>query len=178
MSAPSSLRRSGGSRRSIPPLPEATGSTEVYDDLRNAVQADAPVTHTWHGPAYRFDEPALPPHSEVVKIDDPELFDGEFADFRADLDQHRPFFGVVRDGMVVAGGFSARLTDHEAEAGVNTHSGHRRQGHGMAVVNAWRLAIEGSGRLPLYSTSYDNAASRGIARRLGLSQYAETFSLT
>jgi GNAT superfamily N-acetyltransferase len=163
---------------SLPPLPEAVGSPELYDGVRNAVAADAPVTGTWHGPAFHFAGPARPLHPEVVEVDDADLFDGEFADFGPDLDQHRPFFGVVRGGEVVAGGFSARLTDREAEAGVQTHSAHRRQGLGAAVVNAWRLAMERSGRVALYSTSYDNTGSRGIARALGLHQYAETFSLT
>jgi GNAT superfamily N-acetyltransferase len=162
----------------LPPLPEAVGAPETYDAVRDVVAADAPVSHAWYGPAFVFAGPARPLHPEVVEVGEADVFDGEFADFRTDLDQHRPFFAVVRGGSVVAGGFTARLTDREAEAGVQTHPAHRRQGLGVAVVNAWRVATERSGRLALYSTSYDNTGSRGIARALDLDQYAETFSLT
>jgi hypothetical protein len=166
--------------RDLPPLPEPTGDATVYAALRATVDADGPITHQWHGPAYAFDGPALDPHPDVVEIrEERELFVGRpFEDFRTDLDHHRPLFAIVRDGMVVAAGFSARTTDREAEAGVNTHVDHRGQGYGAAVVNVWRLAIERSGRVPLYSTSYDNLSSQAVTRRLGLRQYAETFALT
>jgi hypothetical protein len=34
------------------------------------------------------------------------------------------------------------------------------------------------GRMPLYSTSWDNTASRALARSLGLVQYGATLQLT
>jgi hypothetical protein len=164
----------------LPPLPDPTGDPDIYADLRTVVTEDGPISHQWHGPAYAFDGPARDPHPDVVEIrDERDLFVGPpFEDFRTDLDHHRPLFAIVCDGMVVSAGFSARTTDREAEAGVNTHVDHRGQGYGAAVVNSWRLAIERSGRVPLYSTSYDNASSQAVTRRLGLRQYAETFSLT
>ncbi|MEQ7126360.1 GNAT family N-acetyltransferase [Actinopolymorpha sp. B11F2] len=165
--------------RDLPPLSDPTPDPEIYAALRSAVEEDGPITNRWHGPAYAFDGPALEPHPDVVEIrEERDLFVGHpFEDFRTDLDHHRPLFAVVRDGRIVAAGFSSRTTEREAEAGVNTHVDHRGQGLGAAVVNAWRLAIEGSGRVPLYSTSYDNLSSQAVTRRLGLRQYAESYWL-
>jgi len=164
----------------LPPLPDPIEDPAVYAALEAALEADAPVTGRWLGPAFHFVEPPLPVPADVVEIDsgDHPGFVGPFTDFVADLDQHRPFFGIVRAGAVVAGGFSARTTDDAAEAGVNTNVEHRGQGFAATVVNAWRTAVEHAGRTPLYSTSYDNASSRAVARRLGLRQYAETCWLT
>ncbi len=55
-----------------------------------------------------------------------------------------------------------------AEAGVWTHPEARRRGYGAAVTAAWaRLAAPRFETL-FYSTSLENAGSRGIARTLGL----------
>jgi hypothetical protein len=46
------------------------------------------------------------------------------------------------------------------------------------VVAAWARAIRESGGEPLYSTSWDNKASRGVARKLGLLLYGEDLHLS
>ena len=48
--------------------------------------------------------------------------------------------------------------------------------HAAAVVAAWAAAVRASGRLPLYSTSWDNVASQGVARKLGLVLYGADLS--
>ena len=45
----------------------------------------------------------------------------------------------------------------------------------MAI--AWATAVRASGRIPLYSTEWSNAASLSVARKLGLSRYAEWWSI-
>lgn len=163
----------------LPPYPEGRGEVEIYAALEAAVAADAPVGFRWHGLAYDFGEPPQPAHPEVVEIsEDRGALVGQFAEFQTKLDEMPPFFGIVRDGAVVSGCYSARLTDAAAEAGVDTNPEQRGQGFAAAVVNSWRIAIEESGRTALYSTSYDNVSSQKVASRLGLRQYAETLSLT
>lgn len=162
----------------LPRCPEGRGEAAVYAAIEAAVAAAGPVASRWHGLAYRFAEPSGDQHPEVIKVaEDHSALVGPFAEFRAELDAVAPFFAVVRDGAVVSACYSARLTDAGAEAGVDTLPAFRGQGLAAAVVHAWRVAIERSGRTPLYSTSYDNAASQAVARRLGLLQYAETLSL-
>lgn len=164
--------------RELPPYPERRGDVEVYAAIEAAVAHDAPIAFRWHGLAYDFAQPPQPPHPEVVEIaEDRSALVGQFEDFKTKLDEMPPFYGIVRDGAVVSGCYSARLTDDAAEAGVDTNPEFRGQGFAAAVTNAWRVAIEASGRVALYSTSYDNVSSQAVSRRLGLRQYAETLSL-
>ena len=88
-----------------------------------------------------------------------------------------PMLALVEDGAAVSLCFSARLTERVAEAGVNTLEGYRGRGYAPTVVTAWAQAIRATGRVPLYSTSWDNAASRAVARKLGLIQYGADLSL-
>lgn len=163
----------------LPALPERPGDVELYAAIEAAlVRGELPPRSRWHGPAFDFSTAPRRAGGEVVEItDDRSALVGPFAEFRDTLDHGPPFLAVVRDGAVVSACFSARLAPVSAEAGVETLAAHRGRGYAPAVVAAWRTAIEATGRTPLYSTSYDNAASRGVARRLELRQYAETFSL-
>ena len=62
-------------------------------------------------------------------------------------------------------------TDHVAEAGVETLEAYRGRGLATAAVACWARSLQQSGRLALYSTSWENTASRSLARRLGLRQF-------
>ena len=68
---------------------------------------------------------------------------------------------------------SARISPGAAEAGVETVAAYRGQGCAQVAVEAWAAAVRESGRVPFYSTSWDNAASRAVARKLGLIPFAE-----
>jgi len=46
----------------------------------------------------------------------------------------------------------------------------------MAVV-AWAAAVRQGGRVPLYSTDWENTAARALASRLRLVCYAEDFHI-
>jgi predicted GNAT family acetyltransferase len=60
---------------------------------------------------------------------------------------------------------------------VETLEGYRGRGHAPAAVAAWARAVRATGRIPLYSTSWDNLASQAVARKLGLIPYGADFSL-
>ncbi len=81
------------------------------------------------------------------------------------------------DGVIVSVCHSGRATDAGAEAGLETAASARRRGHALAVTSRWAQLVRHSERVPLYSTSWENEASRGVARRLGLRLYAEDWHL-
>jgi predicted GNAT family acetyltransferase len=74
--------------------------------------------------------------------------------------------------------FSARWGSQAAEAGVDTAESFRGQGYAPRVVAAWAEAVLALGRLPLYSTSWDNDASRAVTRKLDLRLYAAEWALS
>jgi RimJ/RimL family protein N-acetyltransferase len=64
-----------------------------------------------------------------------------------------------------------------AEAGVETLEAFRGRGLATAAVACWARAVQRSGRLALYSTSWDNAPSQAVARRLSARLYGENSQL-
>ncbi len=106
------------------------------------------------------------------------LLSPEYAWLADELTVRNPVIAVVVDGAAVSVCFSARATRHATEAGVETLPEHRGRRHAGAVTAAWADAVRRQGRIPLYSTSWANHASRRVAARLGLIQYATDFHIT
>lgn len=123
------------------------------------------------GPAFRFPD-RIDEFGAVIALDRSTITVLErFPWLPAELEDRRPCFAVVHDGQAVSVCFSSRRSDRVAEAGVDTLPDFRGNGYATAVTAAWARAVRAEGLMPLYSTSWDNDASRGVARRLGLIQY-------
>ena len=73
--------------------------------------------------------------------------------------------------------FCARRTAAAAEAGVETAAAFRGRGYGPRVVTAWAAAVRSQGLVPIYSTGWENNASRAVARKLGLVPFATDFAV-
>lgn len=130
------------------------------------------------GPAFAFSGKLAYPADVVVIADETLLapnfsgwVPGEIAAGRS------PVLAVVDSGRPVSICFCARNSAAAVEAGVNTAEAWRGRGFAPRVVAAWALAVEASGRVPLYSTSWTNTASLSVARKLGLTIYASDWSL-
>lgn len=106
-----------------------------------------------------------------VTADEGALLGPSFPDWEEDAGRRDPFVALLRGGRVVALCASARMGARVHEAGVETLAGQRGRGFGSAVVAAWARSVRARGAEPLYSTSWDNAASLAIARKLGLIRY-------
>ncbi len=147
---------------------------EVLREHREILSVDS-------GPAYRFSNDLSGP-ADVTRItrSNLHLLAGIVSDLDAlalTLEAREPRMAVIEDGLAVSLCYSARLTERAAEAGVMTLEGYRGRGYAPMVVAAWAHAIRATGRIPLYSTSWDNLASQSVARKLRLVQYATDLSL-
>lgn len=140
--------------------------------LREVLERHEPVKEWGGGPAYRFPEAFAQPgdavevteaNAEVVRATHPWLF--------REIALWGPCFVVLRDGVAVALCHSSRIGARALEAGVFTLPEHRGRGYAVAVTAAWGAAVRASGRIPLYSTAWENVASQAVARRVGLTLF-------
>jgi len=149
--------------------------------MLEVLRGDGETPSLTGGPAFRFPD-LLPPPAPVERISagnvrllgafgwDPDAFGRELPD-------RWPVIAAVDGGAAVSVCYSARLSDHAAEAGVETRAAFRGRGFASTVVAEWARALRQSGRIPLYSTWWENAGSRAVARKLGLVHYATDLSL-
>jgi hypothetical protein len=161
-----------------PPVDDLRTSPAGLAEMRAVLERHAPIAAAGGGPAYRFPSLVARP-GDVVRLTETNralvrepyrwLYD-EFPDWQ-------PVFAVVRDGAAVSVCFSARWSATAAEAGVETLASHRSHGHAAAVTAAWAAAVRETGRIPIYSTGWNNLASQGVARRLGLIMFGSDASL-
>jgi hypothetical protein len=131
------------------------------------------------GPAFEFPAAIAQP-ADIVLVEDERLLHhnfrgwiaGEIASGRA------PVTAVVKESRPVSICFCARSSETAAEAGVETAEAFRGFGFAPRVTAAWALVVRASGRIPLYSTSWNNSASLAVARKLCLKMYAVDWSLS
>jgi RimJ/RimL family protein N-acetyltransferase len=161
-----------------PVLPDLPREPVYLSQYRELLHEHEEIQHTWVGPAYTFPGDLSPP-TQVLRITDEnsQLLGEEFAWLRSERAACEPALAVVIDEHAVSVAFSSRVTARAAEAGVNTLEAFRGQGHASRAVAAWAIAVREMGRVPLYSTSWGNLASQGVAHRLGLRLYGVDFSL-
>jgi RimJ/RimL family protein N-acetyltransferase len=170
LAAEAMARRSGGDHRLAHEHPAA------YEAL---LERMAPIQRTEAGPAYCFPGEIIEPAGVVcVTGENAEILRPHLESW---LDSTAPgllTMAVVEDGRAVAVCSSVRITDEAREAGVETAPGFRGRGHAARVVAAWAAAVRRMGAIPLYSTSWSNAASQRVARKLGLRMFGADLHIT
>jgi RimJ/RimL family protein N-acetyltransferase len=160
-------------------------SLDVEDPLEPAVSApftDLLATGSpldiWAGPAYCF-----PPSRESadlavrVTLENRAMLERYLPAWLPEVADGVPMTAVVEHGAAVALCSSVRIGARAHEAGVETHPDFRGRGFAAPVVAAWADAVRELDRIPLYSTSWGNAASRAVARKLGLIQYGSDLEI-
>ena len=150
-----------------------------HRQFEDILQSHAPIERVWVGPAYRFPEHIAPP-TNIIQLsrEDTGLLKRDLANIRSELNSSHPCLAIIKDSQVVSICRSVRASARAHEAGVETLTDYRQRGYATSVVAAWALAIRALNLIPLYSTSWDNVASQGVARRLGLVQYGVDYHVT
>jgi hypothetical protein len=133
----------------------------------------------FYGPAFHFPD-LLEAGSDVVVVDDEGLLERNFRGWKVgEIAAGRaPVIAIAEHGYPVSICFCARRSDTAAAAGLETAASHRGRGFAARVVAGWALEIRTSGRIPLYSAAWTNAASLAVARKLALIPYATFWSLS
>ncbi len=149
--------------------------------IHAALNEHAPIIEEERGPAYWIPD-GVHAAADAVLISEghAHLLEAHFpwtitspSNFRTG-----PLAATIVEGRAVSICFCARITPLAAEAGVETVEAFRGQGYASAAVAGWASAVQQRGLIPLYSTSWENAASQGVARKLGMVQYGDDWSLT
>jgi len=149
-----------------------------YDAIRAVLQAQAPIEEEFRGPAYRIPDGVQPPSGVLLVSEANEHLLQPWFPELLPVAQQQTVAAVIEEGAAVAVCFCARLTSRAAEAGVETAPAFRSRGYATAAVAGWAAEIRRRGRIALYSTAWDNLASQGIARKLGMRLYGEDWSIT
>jgi hypothetical protein len=134
-----------------------------------------PIEAEWRGPAFVIPED-LPDDSRarVVSFDEGTAWRSAFPWLAEHFDASSPVVIAFDDGRPAAVCHSPRgCTAVASEAGVVTLEAHRGRGLATAAVACWARAVQRSGRAALYSTSWENVASRRVARRISARLYGE-----
>ena len=139
----------------------------------------APIERTWQGPAFVFPD-EIPTTTDTVRVthENAQLLRPYLESWLPDVGASGPMYVVVVDGHAVAVCASVRQTSMAHEAGVDTVASFRGRGFAGQVVAAWARAVRDDNRIPLYSTSWENEASRAVARKLGLAQFGSDLHIT
>ena len=171
--------------RTEPILPRPPGETDVpriREALVALLERHEDVKDEHRGPTWWLPEPLdVPPSATRVTTDTVQaLLEAHFSGrLHSPAGWERGWLAAsLEDGVAVSLCFNARLTEHAAEAGVETIEAFRGRGHARAAVACWTRLVRATGRLPLYSTTWDNVASQQVAASLGAVSYGEDWSLT
>ncbi len=135
-------------------------------------------TQMEYGPCYWI--PNLPVEKEAVFLSKENVGLVTRNDFFW-LEKELPFVqscaAVIRDGQAVSICRSVRVSEQAEEAGLETLERYRGRGYGGLTVAAWAQTVRQRGRIPLYSTSWDNTASQRVAQKLALRWYGGNFAI-
>lgn len=160
-----------------PPATDLRKPATQADAIRALLGEHAPIASEYRGPAYVFAQAPQPSARAVlVKPSNHDLLQRHFP-YNSYPPEAGPTAIAVADGAAVSCCFCSRLTPRAAHAGLETAEGYRRRGYAVDATATWAAAVFASGRQPLYGTTWDNLASQGVARRLGLQLYGEDWSI-
>jgi hypothetical protein len=136
----------------------------------------APVKAMRAGPM--FSVPAST-DARATKIgpENTDLLRGGLDEWLPDVAAGRLIYAALADGRAVSICASVSVFEGAHVAGVETLPAYRGRGLATQAVAGWATAVSRLGAIALYGTSFDNLASQGVARRLGMTLLGAEFSV-
>jgi hypothetical protein len=161
-------------------LEELVSGPDGARPLVQLLACRAPVERVWTGPAYRFPERLAGGSISVATLTEASshLLSPYLEPWIEDIGAALPAVAAIHQGRAVAICASVRISAKAHEAGVETAEPFRRHGYAAAAVSVWANAVRAVGRIPLYSTSTENVASRALADSLGLVRFGSDLHIT
>lgn len=149
------------------------------DPCRAILARAAPIEKTWAGPVFAFSN-AMPITPAVVRVTDrnAECLRPLLDSWIGDVTFCQPMLALIIDGRAVSLCGSVRITERAHEAGVETAASMRGRGYAPMVVASWARVVRAAEAVPLYSTSWQNQASRSVARKLDLVAFGSDVHIT
>jgi GNAT superfamily N-acetyltransferase len=158
---------------------ELDGTPRHADSYVRLLDGHAPVGKQWAGPAYHFTDYPEPSRPLLAITEaNAESLRGGFEELVEELPARLPFVALLEEGRAVSVCRSVRVTAAAHEAGVETLPEFRGKGYAKDVVAGWARVVRSVGAKPLYSTSWENTASRALAKGLRLVAYGADFHVT
>jgi hypothetical protein len=155
---------------------------DLLDDplpFQRILSGVAPVERTWFGPAYCIPKgQAVTVSTVAITAANDELLRPLLEAWLPDVATAQPMVAIEMEGRAVSLCCSGRRTNDADEAAVETVIAYRNRGHGREVVRAWANAVHAAGRIPLYSTSWQNTASQAVMRKLEVTPFGVDLHLT
>jgi GNAT superfamily N-acetyltransferase len=186
---PAGVRRALGAAADTALLRERAGDSaertaEQLARFAAILAESAPVRHAEAGVAFAFPERPLAflpaADGSVVRVteENATLLYPLLPAWVPAVRPSPPLVACAAGGRAVAVCASVRITARAHEAGVETAPAFRGRGYAPAVVTAWAREVRAMGIEPLYSTSWQNAASQAVARKLGLRRFGTDLQIT
>jgi hypothetical protein len=162
-------------------MARATSIDLLADPLpyQHILSRSAPVEKTWFGPAYCI--PRRPPVTAptiAVTAANADVLRPLLETWVPDVSRCQPMITLEIEERAVTLCCSGRRTNEADEAAVETVTPYRNRGYGRLVVQAWASAVYAAGRLPLYSTSWQNTASQAVMRKLEVAPFGVDLHVT
>ena len=153
---------------------------ENLEAFKKILNCQQPIKRSWSGPAYWIPEDDPKSGANAVRIteENSEVLNEGFPDNGRWINSCQPVYAAIRDGKAVSVCLSARVAAKAYEAGVETLEDYRGNGYASCVVAAWAAEVRRMDRIPFYSTSWENIASQGVARRLGARMFGADLHFT
>ncbi|WP_018978886.1 GNAT family N-acetyltransferase [Saccharibacillus kuerlensis] len=149
--------------------------------LCNTLSTYKTPENIWIGPAYSIPELDFPIEDKGIQIiteSNRHYLTPYFNNVNEEYEYRSPVIAFVDQGHAVSVCCSARKSDKAIEASLYTIEAYRGKGIAARLVAYWSTYIRNLGYIPLYSTSWDNLHSQGVAQKLGFIQYGVDFSIS